>query len=338
MYDSNIFLQENKEVSDFSIVASPWVNYRSAPEGGARFILDARYGPFVRAYLDNSSLNSLDHSGSASLSYAVAKLNLGVNGGYSRISQSDRFAGTVVDASVIKFGLDGSYQLSQKTSLDASWNASMTDYESGRFSSSDSYGAQVTGFWQATPLIRLGPSLRHSVLESDNTGDREAWAFLMRLQYELTGKVDLSASGGLELEEYSRSGGDTALQFTGGLTANYAFDALWSFGAGVNYRTLASPSTQNYSINDLGLTLSVNRAVGASSLRAGVAANFSDYQSVGPVVVMREDEQNFGTFISHRMGLFDDRVGLNSTVRYSKNSGQRDWSRFQVSTGFNYTF
>jgi hypothetical protein len=214
----------------------------------------------------------------------------------------------------------------------------MTDYESSNFSSRDSYIAQLTGFWHATPLIRLGPSIRHSDLESDNYGEREAWAFLMRLQYELTGKVDLSASGGLELEEYSRSGGDTELQFAGGLTANYAFDALWSFGARIIYRTLSSPSTQNYSINDLGLTLSVNRAVGASSLRAGVAANFSDYQSVGPVVVMREDEENFGTFISHRMGLFDDRVGLNSTVRYSKNSGEQDWSRFQVSTGFNYTF
>ena len=115
------------------------------------------------------------------------------------------------------------------------------------------------------------------------------------------------------------------------LSANYAFDALWSFGAGISYRTLASPSTQNYSINDLGLTLSVNRAVGTGSLQAGVAANFSDYQSVGPVVVMREDEENFGTFISHRMGLFDERVGLSSTVRYSKNSGQQDWSRFQRS-------
>lgn len=338
IYDSNLFLQESGEESDFSIVGSPWMSYRSAPAGGARVILGARYAPFVRAYLNNNSLNSLDHSANASLRYAGDVLSVGITGAYSRLRQANRFAATSVETGVFNFGVDGSYQVSPKTSITASWSTSMTDYQSGALSSSDSYSAQVTGFWQATPLVRLGPSVRHTILESQNSGEREALAFLLRLQYELTGKINLSADVGLEREENSRAGGDAEWQFTGGLSASYAMDALWSFSAGINYRTVASPTTQNYTIDDFGASLSVSRSLGTGTLQAGVDGSLSNYQPVGPVVVMREDEQVFGAFISHRLGLFEERVGLNTSLRFSKNSGQRDWSRFQLSSGFNYTF
>ena len=36
--------------------------------------------------------------------------------------------------------------------------------------------------------------------------------------------------------------------------------------------------------------------------------------------------------------IFEERVNLDTSVRYSTNDGQRDWSRVQLSTGLNYTF
>lgn len=337
-YDSNLFLEEDDAESDFTIAASPWVNYRSAPPGGARFILDGRYAPFVRAFFNNTDLNTIDHSGNLGLSYEGAKLNLSVFGSYARFAQADRFAGGFVDTSTLSFGVAGSYAFSGKTSLDASWRAAMSEYESSSLASSDSYIAQATAFWQATPLVRVGPSLRHTELESRNNGLREAWAFLLRAQYELTGKVRLSADAGIELEENSRDGGGRGAQFIGGLDAYYEMDALWSFHAGAQYQTVASPNTQNYTISDFGTSFSVTRQLARGFLRGGVSASFSNYQPVGPVAVMRDDERAFGAFLSHRLALFEQRVNLDTSVRYSTNDGQQDWSRFQFSTGFNYTF
>ena len=339
IYDSNLFITETNEQSDFSFAASPWISYNSAPPGGARFILNARYAPFFRVYLDNSNLNTVDHSGSVSLSYEGAKTTLQASADYSRFSAVDRLAGAFVEASNFGFSLNGTYQLSQKTSLDASWSAAMTDYQSARFSSSDTYALQVTGFWQATPLLRLGPSVRHSQIESANTGRRDALAFLLSLGYELTGKFSLNASAGIEFEDYERAtGGDTEVQPTGNLSVIYALDALWSFQAAVRYRTLSSPSVNNYSIDNLGFSASVNRALRNGSLRAGAITNFSHYQAVGPVAAPRTDEENFSLFLGHRMNLFEDQVNLDSSIRFSKNTGQQVWSRLQLSTGFNYIF
>ena len=254
-------------------------------------------------------------------------------------SRPDRFAGTFVESGTLTIGVSGSYQVSGKTSLNASVAAAMTDYETAGFSSTDSYTGQVTAYWEATPLFRIGPSLRFSTTESATSGDRDAWALLVRAGYTLTDKVSLSASAGVEFEEHSRvaAGGDET-RFTGDFSGGYRLDDLWSFDARVNYRTLPSPSTMNYSIDDLGFTFSVSRNLDNGSVRGGVSYSISDYEAVGPVMIVRPDEELFGVFLAHRINLFDERVALDSAVRFSDNNGLVDWDRFQLSTGFNFVF
>lgn len=338
IYDSNLFLQDDDGESDLQFTASPWILYSNAPPGGARFILNARYAPFVRVFLENSDLNTIDHSGNLSLSYEGDKTTFEAGGSASRLSSSDRYTGTFVEASNYGVFLGGTYQISQKTALAADWSARTTDYESGRFASYDAYALSLTGFWQATPLLRIGPTIRHTQTDSSNIGEREAIAFLLSLGYSLTGKVSLTAAGGIEFEDYERGTGDTEVQFTGQLAANYVLDALWSFGASIRYQTIPSPSFQNYSIDDLGFSVRVSRSLKNGSLSAGASTSFSYYEAVGPAANLRDDEENFSLFLTHRMNLFEERVSLDSAVRFSKNSGLRDWDRFQLSTGFSYVF
>jgi len=336
IYDSNLFITESNEESDFSVVVAPWFLYNSAPPGGARFIFTARYSPFARAYLDHSDLNTVDHFGSASLSYQGAKTHLDSGVSYSQFTQSDRYAGGIVEATSFAVSVNGSYELSQKTSLEAAWQANLTDYQSARFSSSDIYNLQVTGYWKATPLLRVGPSLRYSETESVNIGNRQALAFLLSLGYDLPGKIDLTAQGGVESEDYERSGSEVGL--TGSLGANYAYDALWSFQVSLNYGTVPSPSERNYSIDDLGFRASVTRRLSNGSLTAGAGANLSSYNAVGPVSALRDDESHYGFFLRHRLQLFGDDVSLNTSLRFSQNSGLQGWSQLLLSSGARYTF
>ena len=46
IYDTNLFLTAAGETDDYSLAISPWLLYRSAPSGGARYILTAQYSPF----------------------------------------------------------------------------------------------------------------------------------------------------------------------------------------------------------------------------------------------------------------------------------------------------
>ena len=336
IYDSNLFITEGDEESDFSVAVAPWLLYNSAPPGGAHYIFTARYAPFARAYLDHSDLNTVDHFGSASLSYQGAKVHLGSGVSYARFTQPDRYVGGIVESTSLGVSVNGRYELSQKTSLEATWQANLTDYQSARFSSSDIYNLQVTGYWKATPLLRVGPSLRYSETESVNIGNRQALAFLLSLGYDLPGKIDLTAQGGVESEDYERSGSEVGL--TGSLGANYAYDALWSFQVSLNYGTVPSPSERNYSIDDLGFRASVTRRLSNGSLTAGAGANLSSYNAVGPVSARRGEESHYGFFLRHRLQLFGDDVSLETSLRFSQNSGLQGWSRLLLSTGARYTF
>ena len=66
--------------------------------------------------------------------------------------------------------------------------------------------------------------------------------------------------------------------------------------------------------------------------------NLSEYNQVRTGGLPRADEETYSFYLNHQIPILDDRVTLDSAIRYSDNSGGREWSRLQISSGFNYTF
>ena len=60
---------EDDVEDDFIATLAPWVQYSSAPPGGAELILNARYSPFFRGYIDHSDQNSVDQAGDLALTF-----------------------------------------------------------------------------------------------------------------------------------------------------------------------------------------------------------------------------------------------------------------------------
>ncbi|MCW1922886.1 outer membrane protein transport protein [Luteolibacter arcticus] len=337
-YDSNFFLSEDYTVSELTADVNPWITYRTDPEGGAEFSFEGRYAPSFLAYLNNEDLNGINHSGGVLFKYAATRTTIQVYADYDEVSMADRLVGGFIEGSILGYGISGSYQLGPRTALLAGWSASQSDYSSGARSGSDIYTSEVAGLWDATERLRIGPSITYTMTESDSTGERDAVALLVKTRYQFGERILLDAAGGLEYSKNSRSNEGWEPGFTGRLAADYMLSHLWTFRAGVRYSTVPSPNNLNYLVNDLSFTSAIVRNFERSSLELGVGVSFSDYEAVGVVVGNREDDEFMNAYLTYRRNLYSDRVNFESTVKCATNTGQKDWSQWQITTGISVDY
>ncbi len=337
-YDSNLFIVDDYTESELTTVVAPSLSYRSDPEGGARISVEASYSPALLVFMNNSDFTGVDHSGSVAIRYQANRTTLSLHADYADVTMADRLAGGFVEASILNYGIDGSYQLGPRTTLFGSWVAAMTDFDSGARAGADAYTAEVSGLWDASERLRFGPALRYTVMESDATGERDAIALLLKTRYKSGERLRLAASGGLEFEKNSRLGDDWDPSLVGGLSADYLLSERWSFRAAIRYATVPAPSNLNYQVNDLSFTSSVIRQFERGSLELGAGIGISDYEAVGRVAANRQNDEYLTSYLTYRREIFSERVTFDTTVRASTNDGRIDWSQWQVSTGLRVEF
>lgn len=338
IYDSNFFLTEDNEKSEFSTNIAPRFSYMTDPEGGARVTLTANYLPVFRTYWHNSDLNEVDQSGDIAIRVEGAKTVLSAYMNYNELSGTDRLTGQFINGSLFTAGVQGAYQLAPRTSLFASWKAAMSDYGTSSLAGADIYTTEVGSYWAATERFSFGPSIRYNLAESDNTGSRDAWALLMQAKYKVGERINLMGSLGLEYAKSSRDDEDSTVGLTGDLRATYALSEKWMWSNAIEYVTVPSPSETNYVINNLMIATELNRQLLRATVGFGIDANMSDYETVGTVALPLDSEDNLGVYITYRRKFFLERVDFDSKIRYSVNEGQQDWSQLQVSAGLEVRF
>jgi hypothetical protein len=338
VYNSNLFITDKNEKSELSAVVAPYINYRSDPEGGAKFTLKANYSPVMRAYLHNSDLNGVDQSGNVVLRYDGSKTMIRAFGLYSQSTGADRLTGDFVTGTLFNGGVQGSYQVAPRTSLMGMWSTAMSSYDSSSSVGSDIYTTEIGAYWAATERFSFGPAIRYLVTESDNISTRDAWSLSMQAQYLVGERIRIMGSLGLEYA--ANSGGDekSTLGLTGFLTARYAISERWSWMNEIRYATIPSPAETGYIVNNLLISSALSRNFLRATVEFGVDYNLSDYQSVDSVTTSLANENNLNAYLSYQRNLFSDRVWFNSKVSYAVNDGQTDWNQFQIMTGLTVTF
>lgn len=332
-YDSNFFLLDDYAQSELTTVVAPWAAYRSDPEGGARFSLEASYSPAYSAFAENSDLNDLDHSGNVALNYDGGRSSGSVYVDYTEITAADRLAGGFVDASILNYGIKGAYEVGPRTTVYASWDASKSDFQTAGRTGADVYSGELSGLWEASERLRFGPAIRYSVIEADTIGTRDAVSLLLNARYKSGERLTFAGFGGLEFEKNSRNGGDWEPAFIGALSADYRLNDRWSFQTSVRYATVPSPIDVNYQVNDLSFTASLVRQFDRATLEMGLGVNFSDFEQVGIVAANQDDEEFRTAYLVYRRQLFSERLSFDSSIRCAANDGQREWSQWQISTG-----
>jgi hypothetical protein len=343
IYDSNFFQTESNEESELSLFLNPSVFYTSDPEGGATYSLTASYTPTVRCYLNNSDLNGMDQSGSLNFTYRGGKTQFDAFGRYSQVTGTDLLTGEFVEGTIATAGMRVTRQIAPRTSLAAGLSYAQSDYGSSDSVGSTVYTANLDGIWQATERLGFGPSLRYTASESDNIdGTRNAFALMISARYRMGERLWFSASLGPEYSMVSGSDSDDNgnLSLTGNLAARYAINDLWTWTNSIDSGAAPSPNQQDFVINNVSVTSSLQRKLLRGWLSGGLDYNFSSYQEVGaaPGDGSNSNENNLSVFLGYGRNLFSERVAFNSELRYAVNDGDTDWSQIQVTLGLSVAF
>lgn len=338
VYDSNLFLTENNPESELSNSLAPWLSYSTDPEGGASFTFTANYHPVIRSYLNNPDLNGVDQSADFSIKIEGSKTVITAYSRLSEISGTDRLTGQFVTGALLNSGMAASYQIAPRTSLNGSWSATTSDYGTSSLVGANIYTGQLGAYWTATERFSYGPAMRYTVSTSDNTGSRDAWALYMQAKYNVGERIQIYGALGFDYAKSSRDDESSTLGLTGNLSAYYVINELWGWRSSIQYVTVPSPTDTNYVVNNLLISTGLDRNLLSATVSGGLDLNFSSYEGVGTVTTQPGNESNLSTYVSYRRKLFLERVNFDSKIRYSLNSGQVDWSQFQLSAGFDAQF
>ena len=351
-YNSNVLISENDPESDVTLSLSPTLSYTSDPEGGAPMVISAAYSPSASASLSNSDYNSFDQSGTVSMIVSGARTTISAFAGISQDSGADSLAVSqgFFTGTAVSLGLQGSYQLAPRTSVSAGWSSSITDYGESA-GNSGSAGVSAVGFnghslnvgasWAATERLSFGPSLSYSTSSSDATVDFSTWGFSMVGNYQVSEKIQVAASMGIQYSDYSQEGESGGLSPTGSLNASYQINELWSWGGSIQSSLTPSPTGTNYAINGWSLSSSLSRQLLIGSIGIGVNMDFSNFESVGAPGALPENQeaqQNLGLSLNYSRPLFGDRVGFSSSILYRVNYGDVEWSQVELTVGLTMAF
>lgn len=335
-YSSNFFQSEDSAEGEFSNYLSPWLSYTSDPEGGAAITVAGNYRPAGRYYVENDELNGWDQTGDLNFTFQGARTQVSVFGSYSQTSGIDLLTGDFLSSTVKSGGIRVNRQVATRTSLDASWTASSSDFDSEEGIGADVYTTSVGGYWAATERLSFGPTFRYTVSKSETIGTINAYALMASLRYQMAEKFFLSAAVGPEYSTYED--GDSTTNVSVNFAASYTINDQWSCTGSLATAVAPSSSQAGSIINNWTLSGTLNRRLVRGYLSGGIDCNFSGDSTLDTVGDIQNKQQNYGTFIQYQHPFFSDRIGFNSELRYVFNTGSSDWSEVQVSAGLSVAF
>lgn len=257
VYDDNINISQNGHVSDWYFSIEPALTLGVGDIAGREDnYIRFDYFPSLFLFADHSEDDAFQQVISLQGQHRFARLTLGVGeqiailDGTDIRSLADQTSPGIKPnldvASRTKFQsyssrLDASYDLSGKTFLSTGANSLITEYNSSSlFSSGDVSGNLFINYRYSDKLtVGVGGTAGYNFVEDPNPGQTFEQANL-RLGYQVTGKVSLNFTGGIEFRQFENDSRGTYISPVFDLSANYQlFDATTLSLAG-NRRTYNS--------------------------------------------------------------------------------------------------
>ena len=217
VFDDNIFITHQNEVSDTIFVTSAritlafgnvesWASrfidttdraLAADEENGADNLIALTYSPTASVFVDNDSLNSLDHDLAGTARWTFTKLHIALDGRVRTLSDPDEDLGRRTDRTFSNLGLVMTYDWSEKTRWQLSGNFINRNYKEG----TDSNEANINGYllYDLMPKTTVGFGLGAGELDLDGSAAQTYERATLRLQYDSFSKVTFNVSGGAEI-------------------------------------------------------------------------------------------------------------------------------------------
>jgi hypothetical protein len=210
LYDDNIFITKTNPVASMltSIGLGARVeigDYRNKERNFANLNYFATYNMYSAAPQENSVDQMLQAEGQ----YAWTSLTARYTGNAVYINGPSRDTGTFVKGTYLGNRLEFMHDYSPKTTLKLTLTQNGNLFQGDALQDSEFYAARFSSLYHFTPKLTLGPQATLGLNTAQNSPDQCYQILDLDLNYVLSGKVNLKARGGFEVNQYT-SGGQSA--------------------------------------------------------------------------------------------------------------------------------
>lgn len=337
-YDDNITFTPVAPLKDVIFNVTPGLTVSTGDYYDRKeSFLTVDYAPnfqFFRRYSQNKAINQqADVTGQ----YHFRKLTFGLTHHFEQVTEGVVDVGSRVERTVNVTELKTNYRLAKKTTLDVDLKQTLTTYplvSSKQWENVDFINYEVLR------RVKVGVGGKLGYLLVENQGDQTFEQALVRVQYNLSGKTELTASAGPEWRQFgtgqSRNWQPVATlgfsyvpQDTTRLVVNFGRSQEVSvFLLGQNYTTTAvgfrlfqkvfakgvimvGGGYQWLDFHGAGLVAPVARNDQFWNVVGGFDWNFNRHWTVGLLFQHREDTSNLPQF-----GFKNNQVSLQASARY----------------------
>jgi hypothetical protein len=232
VYDDNILLSHFDRIHDWYVAIEPaiTIGYGDIVGRNGNYIrLD--YAPSIFLYVDHSDDDVMQHLIRLEGQYVLGRLTLGLSQDVqilhgSHLDTSTLDASAIAIAGSINAGVNGrthvdlyqtnagaSYDLTDKTFLSSQFHYRRNDFNT--LISSDEIGGNLFFNYKYSPKLAFGIGGGGGFGTVDIGPDETFEQGLLRVQYQLTGKISLNASAGVEVRQFDSNDGSRSDRVSG---------------------------------------------------------------------------------------------------------------------------
>lgn len=333
-YESNVTQVASDKEQDWVYTPKIDIGYLL---GNSRWNLSARGNYAYESYQERDDFSGANYSFTLSGGYQSQKLNTSLDLGLSSASGINRIAGGFIEQKSFKSGLSSTYRLSGKTSLDFSWNQTSTESRTQDYGDTSSVTAGLSAMWQATPLISVGPGIRYGVRTGYDEEEFTVVGPTVRFDYELSTKVALNSSFGMDRSDSPYSRDDSQLNWAIGL--NYRASSLWGFNLQAIQDTQATLSTGGGFSQVASYKLSHWRKIRKAQVEVAVTYEDRSSTDTRSAAGVTRDVEYLTFSAAVRLPVFRERADMSFYVRQREQTSKNvDLSWDGVQTGLDFTY
>lgn len=163
------------------------------------------YTPTVLVFQDHNGANSFDQKAGLSGQWRLAKLTMEAQAGAQTFSGGDVDVGDRAKRILWQISLHGKYDYSTKTSLEVNLSSNASNYS--KYLDSIEWVNSNWIDYQVFPKTRIGAGLTLGYLKAEGSSAQTYQQALLRITTPASGKLTISASGGIEFRQLGSSGG-----------------------------------------------------------------------------------------------------------------------------------
>jgi Putative beta-barrel porin 2 len=293
-YDDNILISSSNQKKDFVYTLSPGAllgigDYLQKESNYIRF----EYVPTLTLFQHFSGFDFLEHYVRFESQYTFSRLQLRNYFEYDKLSGPNRDIGGRVNSDQYAAGLEATYAISDKTSLDVDAGLNILHYQS-QIGSKEFLNHNWVNY-NLTPKLNIGVGAAFGVLNPDKGVTQPYQQALFRVRFTSTAKLTFNGNAGVEFRQFASEGG-TRVTPVFGLSANYdVFPGTRLSLSGA--RTVTNSSSINgddYTATRLGVGLN-QHVIGRLSfnLEGGYENDAYRQTTAGAVGPQREDNYLF---------------------------------------------